>query len=169
MVKMEVDKLYDCGFTKGNHRFRFRTGGIIIKDNKMLFVKCNIGNYYYMIGGAVQLGETTEKCIEREIFEEAGIKVKADRLAVVCENFFKGVGGAIDGFDCHTMEFYYLMTMQEDGVDTNKKETDEGEELVWVPIDEIPSSDIKPSFMKEYINEIINSDKIIHIIWEKDR
>ena len=161
--------MYDCGFTKGNHRFRFRTGGIIIKDNKMLFVKCNIGNYYYMIGGAVQLGETTEQCIEREIYEEAGIKVKVERLAVVCENFFKGVGGVIDGLDCHTMEFYYLMTLQEDGEDINKKVTDEGEELVWVPMEEIPDSDIKPSFMKEYIQEIINGDKIVHIIWEKDR
>ena len=91
---MGGDKVYDCGFTKGNHWFRFRTGGIIIKDNKMLFVK----------------------------------------------NFFKGVGGAIDGFDCHTMEFYYLMTIQEDCVDTNRKETDEGEELVWVPIEEILDS-----------------------------
>ena len=161
--------MYDCGFTKGNHKFRFRTGGIIIKDNKMLFVKCNIGNYYYMIGGAVQLGETTEQCIEREIYEEAGIKVKVERLAVVCENFFKGVGGVIDGLDCHTMEFYYFMTLQEDGEDINKKVTDEGEELVWVPLEEIPDSDIKPSFMKEYIQEIINGDKIVHIIWEKDR
>lgn len=161
--------MYDCGFTKGNHRFRFRTGGIITKDNKMLFVKSNIGNYYYMIGGAVQLGETTEQCIEREIYEEAGIKVKTERLAVVCENFFKGVGGAIDGFDCHTMEFYYFMTIQEAGGDINKKETDEGEELVWIPIEEIPDSDIKPSFMREYIHEIINSDKIIHIIWEKEQ
>lgn len=80
--------MYDCGFTRENHRFRFRTGGIIIKDNKMLFVKSSIGKYYYMIGGAVQLGETTEKCVEREILEEAGLKVQAERLAVVCENFF---------------------------------------------------------------------------------
>lgn len=90
---MKVDKVYDCGFEKDNHRFRLRTGGIIIKDNKMLFVKCNVGNYYYMIGGAVQIGETTENCVVREVFEEAGIKVEAKRLAVVCENFFKGVGG----------------------------------------------------------------------------
>lgn len=54
-------------------------------------------------------------------------------------------------------------------VDINKNETDKGEELVWVPIDEIHDSDIKPSFMKQYINEIVIGDKIIHIIWEKDR
>jgi ADP-ribose pyrophosphatase YjhB (NUDIX family) len=162
-------KSYDCAFTKGNHKFRFRTGGIMIKDNKMLFVKSNFGNYYYMIGGAVQLGETTEKCIEREVFEEAGIKVQVERLAVVCENFFQGIGGAMDGFDCHTMEFYYLLKVQEDEAGVNKKETDEGEELVWLPMEEIPDSEIKPSFIKEYINEIMNGDKIIHIIWEKDR
>ena len=46
----------------------------------------------------MQLGETTEKCVEREILEEAGLKVQAERLAVVCENFFKGAGGAEDGF-----------------------------------------------------------------------
>ena len=115
--------MYDCGFAKENHRFRFRTGGIIIKDNKMLFVKSSIGNYYYMIGGAVQLGETTEKCVEREILEEAGLKVQAERLAVVCENFFKGAGGVEDGFDCHTIEFYYLMKIHEDNAAVCKKQT----------------------------------------------
>ena len=161
--------MYDCGFAKENHRFRFRTGGIIIKDNKMLFVKSSNGNYYYMIGGAVPLGETTEKCVEREILEESGLKVQADRLAVVCENFFKGAGGVEDGFYCHTIEFYYLMKIQEDNAAVCKKQTDVGEELIWIPMEDIPDSDIKPSFIKKYINEIINSDRIIHIIWEKDR
>ena len=32
---------YDCGFKKGNNWFRYRTGGILIHDNKMLFVKSN--------------------------------------------------------------------------------------------------------------------------------
>lgn len=42
---------YDCGFKKGDNWFRYRTGGILIHDNKMLFVKSNFGDYYYMIGG----------------------------------------------------------------------------------------------------------------------
>lgn len=37
---------YDCGFKKGDNRFRYRTGGILIHDNKMLFVKSNFGDYY---------------------------------------------------------------------------------------------------------------------------
>ncbi len=56
---------YDCGFEKGNNWFRYRTGGILIHDNKMLFVKSAVGDYYYMIGGGVHMGETSETCMVR--------------------------------------------------------------------------------------------------------
>lgn len=161
--------MYDCGFMKEGNWFRYRAGGIIIKDHKMLFVKSAIGGYYYMIGGAVHMGETSEACIEREIFEESGIHAKVDHLAVVCENFFKGIGGSIDGLDCHTLEFYYYMKIKEDYQNICKEKTDEGEELVWLLIDKIPENEIKPSFIKDYINVIMNEKQIIHIIEEKDR
>ena len=160
---------YDCGFSKENKRFRYRTGGIIVNNGKMLFVKSGVGDYYYMIGGAVQMGETSEKCIEREMFEETGLNAHVDHLAVVCENFFKGIGGVIDGFDCHTIEFYYYMKVFEEDLSLCKKETDDGEELVWLSLDEIQSSKIKPEFLKENIDKIINDNKIIHVIDERDR
>lgn len=42
---------YDCGFKKENNWFRYRACGFLIHNNKMLFVKSNFGEYYYMIGG----------------------------------------------------------------------------------------------------------------------
>ena len=104
----------DCGFIKEKSWFRYRTGAFIIKEDKMLFVKSKIGGYYYMIGGGVHLGETSERCVEREVYEETGMKVQVERLAVVCENFFLGNGGDIDGLDCHTLEFYYMVSIQEE-------------------------------------------------------
>lgn len=160
---------YDCGFEKGDNWFRYRTGGILIHDNKMLFVKSAIGDYYYMIGGGVHLGETSESCIEREILEEAGIKASASHLAVVCENFFKGIGGKIDGLNCHTIEFYYYMNILDNTLDACKNMTDEGEELVWLPIDEIKENEIKPAFIREYIDRIIGEKQTIHVIEERDR
>ena len=160
---------YDCGFEKGNNWFRYRTGAILIHDNKMLFVKSAIGDYYYMIGGGVHMGETSESCIEREIFEEAGIKSRVDYLAVVCENFFKGKGGKIDGLNCHTIEFYYYMNILDNGLDVCKNMTDEGEELVWLPIDEIKENKIKPRFVREYIDRIIGEGQMIHVIEERDK
>lgn len=160
---------YDCGFQKGNNWFRYRAGGILIHDNKMLFVKSSIGDYYYMIGGGVHMGEASDVCIVREVLEEAGIKACVDHLAVVCENFFKGIGGKIDGLDCHTIEFYYYMKMQDEDVSACKHTTDDGEELVWLPIEEIKTSKIKPEFIKEHIDKIINERQTIHVIEERDR
>lgn len=161
--------MHDCGFTKGNNWFRYRAGGFLIENDKILFAKSKFGGYYYMIGGGVHLGETSKNCIEREVYEETGIKAKAERLAVVCENFFQGTGGDVDGLACHTMEFYYLMTMQEEPNFIEEWKNDAGEELTWLPIHEIPNADIKPAFIKDYIDEIMHGENVLHIVWEKDR
>lgn len=157
----------DICFTKENSWFRYRTGAFILKDDKMLFVKSKFGGYFYMIGGGVSLGETSVDCIEREILEETGINAKVERLAVVAENFFKGEGGILEGLDCHTIEFYYLVKVIDDSNVFSK--TDDGEELVWIPIAEIKNSFFKPSFIPEKIDEIINGKNILHIIEERDR
>lgn len=157
----------DICFTKENSWFRYRTGAFILKDGKMLFVKSKFGGYFYMIGGGGSLGETSVDCIEREILEETGINAKVERLAVVAENFFKGEGGILEGLDCHTIEFYYLVKVIDDSNVFSK--TDDGEELVWIPIAEIKNSFFKPSFIPEKIDEIINGKNILHIIEERDR
>lgn len=159
---------YDCCFTKENNWFRYRTGGILLHDNKMLFVKGAVDDYYYMVGGGVHLGETSDACIEREVFEEAGIHAEVQSIAAVCENFFKGVGGNIDGLDCHTIEFYYHMKIVDEDISLCKSVTDDGEKLVWLPIDEIRTSNIKPEFIKDNIEKILNERKIIHIIQKND-
>lgn len=122
-----------------------------------------------MVGGGVHLGETSETCIEREIYEEMGMHTCVERLAVICENFFKGVGGKIDGLDCHTIEFYYYMKVSDEDFKLCKNKTDDGEQLVWLPLEEIASKEIKPAFLKENISNIINEKNIIHIINERDR
>lgn len=50
-----------------------------------------------------------------------------------------------------------------------KGKTDDGEQLVWLPLEEIALQEIKPTFLKENINNIINEKNIIHIIEERDR
>ena len=120
------------------------------------------GGYYYMIGGGVHLGENSRECVEREVYEETGIKCKACRIAIICENFFLGKGGSIDGKECHELEYYYLMDIPDNGSFIDK--TDESEKLVWVPIDDFAKSDIRPPFLKERLKEVINGGPLIHVI-----
>lgn len=164
---MEDYMKYDCGFSKENYWFRYRACGFLIHNDKMLFVKSNFGDYYYMIGGGVHLGETSDKCVEREVFEESGIKSCVDHLAVVCENFFNGSGGSVEGLLCHEIEFYYFMKILDNDLSICKHKTDAGEELVWLPVEKIKTSNIKPAFIKYNIDKIINEKHIVHIM-EKD-
>ncbi len=152
----------DCGFTRNNAWFRYRAGAILVRDGRMLFVKSIYGGYYYMVGGAVQLGETSEECVERETFEETGVRCKADRLAIVCENLFRGHGGAIDEKDCHVLEFYYLVNAPANA--TFNPANDEGEELVWVPLSEIADRDIRPAFLRTKLSEVFAGAPLIHVI-----
>ena len=164
---------YDCGFDIANYHFRYRAGGFLLHEDRILFVKTKfndsvLGAYSYVIGGGVHLGENSAEAICREFFEETGIHVKAERLAVVCENFFDGHGGNLEGMDCHTLEFYYLLSTDED-VSKIPARTDEGEELVWIPVENISSENIKPDFVRKRIGEILNSSAPVHIIEDKDK
>lgn len=116
----------------------------------------------------VHLGETSDKCVEREVFEESGISTCVDHLAVVCENFFQGNGGTIDGLLCHEIEFYYCMKILDDDLSICKHKTDDGEELVWLPIEKIKTSNIKPTFIRYNIDKIINEEQMIHVIENGD-
>lgn len=160
----------DCCFRNENDWFRYRAGALIVNDNRMLFVKCKFQDYYYVIGGGVKLGESSGDCIKRELLEEAGISVQTERLAVVCENFFRNdISGSKEVMDCHTIEFYYLVRLDDCELDNIKNITDEGEELVWIPLDNISTINIKPTFIKESISQIISSSEILHYIEETDR
>lgn len=157
----------DISIQNSNNWFRYRTGAFVEHEGKYLFIDSAFDDYYYMIGGAVHIGETSGECIEREVLEESGIKAKAENLCVVCENFFDGKGGAIEGKDCHVLEFYYRMKVED--INGLRKENDEGEKLVWLNMEEIKKSNIKPSFIPERIEEILSATNPLHIIEDRDR
>ncbi len=58
---------------------------IIIKDNKLLLMYRNkFGTEYYsLIGGGIEIGETAEGALSREIYEESSIKIANPRLVIV--------------------------------------------------------------------------------------
>lgn len=159
----------DCKMQILNRYFRVRSGALLKYNDKMLFVKCSVSDYYYVMGGAIHICETSKECIEREIFEETGIRTQADRLALITENFFTGAGGSIDKYDCHTIEFYYLVNLTDDQASSCKTVTDENEELCWIPIKDLENYNIKPAFVKERLIEILTSDHVLHILEDRDK
>lgn len=66
--------------------FNISVYGIIIKDGKILLSKQWDG--YDFPGGTIKIGERIEDALEREVWEETGIKVKADKLVGCFDSFF---------------------------------------------------------------------------------
>ena len=161
----------DCCFTRDKNWFRYRAAGIVVEGEKVLFISDDNLDYFYTVGGGVHMGEKSEDCVRREMREETGAEYEIDHLAVIVENFFDGRGGIIDGYDCHCLEFYYLMKSLGDIKLESKSVNADGnvERLVWIPINEINKYNIKPSFLKDRIKEIIEGEGVLHIVTDVDK
>lgn len=145
----------DCGFIEGDKRFRYRACAIIIEDGYILFAKNNLDDYYYSIGGAVQVGETAEEAVIREVLEETGLSYEIERLVFFHENFFNG-SGTLEGLKCHEIALYFLMKPQ------GKKEISvEGyatcgacEHTYWLPLNRLKEYKAYPEFFAEKLTNM---------------
>lgn len=89
---------YDCGFKKGDNWFRYRTGGILIHDNKMLFVKSNFGDYYYMIGGGVHWERLPKSVLRGKFLRNRVSACKRIILQLCAKTFSKETAEPLTGF-----------------------------------------------------------------------
>lgn len=64
------------------------------------------GTQYALPGGHLEFGETLALCMSREVYEETGLNVEADKLVYVHENFY-----TLKGVDTHEIGFYFLVDL----------------------------------------------------------
>ena len=98
----------------------------VTNGNQLLLTKYAHRNlpYYALIAGFVEIGETVEECVQREVMEEVGLKVKNIR-------YYKSqpwgvVQDLLMGFFCAV-----------DGDTTIKLERNELKEAVWTAREDI--------------------------------
>jgi mutator protein MutT len=108
--------------------------------------------YYHLPGGHVEIGETSERAIIREVKEETGINVKIKKLVCVNEYFYEKTG-----IKHNEVVFYFVVTPTEK-IETKNEiriESDHNKiknnELRWATLNEIKSLEIKPQMIKDLI------------------
>ena len=144
-IKMRTDDL----------NFKFRVSGIIIKNNKALFVDMDDSNFLCLPGGYVELGETTEQACLRELNEEVRKEFKIEKYCGVIENFFRNKFNK----NIHEISFYYVVTTSDelDTTDFILMENDKGNiiklNFKWIDLEEIQNYDIRPSFLKTILKD----------------
>ncbi len=118
---------------------RVGVGAIVIKDDKVLLVKRGIPpskGLWAIPGGHVELGETLQETAEREILEETGIVIKAQKPAYAFD--------LIERDDLGKIRFHYivvdLMAEYISGEPLGADDALEARWLSWEEIEKLPVS-----------------------------
>lgn len=69
------------------------TAAIIYKGNTVLITrrgsKEKLAGYWEFPGGKIEEGETPQECLQRELFEELGVRAKADKIIAESEYHYE--------------------------------------------------------------------------------
>lgn len=131
--------------------FRLRAVGVIVKDETILMVSNDKDDYYYSVGGGVEIGEKAEECAVREVFEETGLNLEVDKLLFVHQNYFK-IEDKGSEKEFHEVAFYFLMKYNgEEFIENSITSTGAKEKLTWIPFDDFEKLNIFPKFLGEFV------------------
>ena len=142
---------------------------VVLRDNKVLLARHTYGagkDFLIVPGGYLNLDETPEQAVKREVLEETGVEYEIDRLAVIHENFFNENQGSLKGMDCHEISMYYLMKprgtkqLNSDSYSQGVRET-----MHWILIKDLDKYKAFPTFLKEYFSK--EHSGVEHIITDE--
>lgn len=94
------------------------------------------------IGGGVEVGETLQATIERELVEETNARLTRAQYLFVVENFFPH-----ESEIRHSLEHYFEVELDREDVVPNNG----GIEYSWVPIAELEAVDLRPLVVRDSI------------------
>lgn len=100
----------------GQTIFLVRVAGVALHHDRVLLHRSEHDSFWALPGGRLEVGETTETALQREMLEEIGETVTTGRLLFVVENFFShypldGPRDPVARNDHHEIGFYLEMTL----------------------------------------------------------
>ena len=133
-------------------------GGVVINEREELLVVSELHRsssrpYYKLPGGALHPGEHIADCVQREVFEETGVRTKFEKL--VCFRHWHG-------YRYDKSDIYFVCRLSPLSEDISIQ-AEEIEECLWLPVPEYLSSEIVSTFNKHIVKAAIESPGVTHM------
>ena len=128
-------------------------GAIIVQDGKILIVRrgSEPGKGKWSVpGGLVELGETVEQAVVREVREECGLDVEVDRLIDIVDSMTFDKNGRLK-YHFIILDFFVKIK------GGKLRPGDDAKEALWVPLEEVENYDLTKTF-KEFLKR--NMEKL---------
>lgn len=134
-------------FDHGEGRFNFRVAGIAFNGGDVLWQTAAGIDFWFLPGGRVEMLESAQDALRREIQEELGVTPTIGRLMWVAENFF-----ALGGRRYHELGLYFAMELPASVPLEGEFAAYEPKfelRMRWIPVTALPHYDVRPAFLKE--------------------
>lgn len=137
----------------GDYKLNVRAGGIIIHNNKILVHRNVNSDHYALVGGRVEIGESSADTIKREIKEELGKDVEITGYISTIENFFE-----MNGSKYHEIMFVYkveFVNESDKNIEYSFKNIEGKDYLVyeWLDLDKIDSYPLLPIAIRDILRD----------------
>lgn len=141
--------------------FNHRVAAVIVNDGRLLAQKNPETGEYYLVGGRIAFGESSEDALKREIKEELKIDITTYRPLWVNECFFID-----ESRKFHEVGIYYLVDITDTHFDNFEQsfETKEANRIncyEWLDIANLETTLIYPMFIKQDIKNLDGGLKLI--------
>ena len=146
----------DISFVVDKEKFNYRVCAVIARDGEILVMHDDRSPFCYLPGGRVNMGETAENAISRELFEELGIKAKTVRPLWLNQAFFTE---DVDGLRYHELCLYFLVDISNTDILSRGRAftSSEGKRVhsfKWLPFEALQEEYFYPLFLKKEIFDL---------------
>lgn len=136
-----------------DYKLNVRAAGVIIHNGKILTHRNVNSDHYALIGGRVEIGESSANTIRREIKEELGKDIEITGYISTIENFFEMKGSKYhEIMFVHKIEF----TNEEDKKIEYVMKNIEGKDYLqyeWIELNRIDEYPLVPISVKDVLKE----------------
>ena len=136
-----------------DYKLNVRAAGVMIHNGKILVHRNVNSDHYALIGGRVEIGESSANTIKREIKEELGKDIEITGYISTIENFFEMKGSKYhEIMFVHKIEF----TNEEDKKIEYIMKNQEGKDYLeyeWIELEKLDELPLLPEIIKEVLKE----------------